>query len=379
MPKRLNKAEKELKEKIIASLKSQGFKINPYLRPPRTNNATYKKIQNAAKLEQLESHGKFLRAFASKAKEIMINGSEIDPQEISLKLIEVKPNSFNAELFRWWNLVWWSMPYQHAYGRQMRFILWDTYHDAPFGLFLLQSPVLRSSARDKYLKIPLNKIDYWVNQSMNAQRVGALPPYNMLIGGKMATLAMISNEVRKAYRKKYKDRTTLLDKRVLEPNILFITTTSAFGKSSMYDRLTYDGKKVAIMIGHTKGMGTFQFSDYITRGLYGVLQRRDINTSTTYGNGPSKKIKLLREALNYMGLRGFHSHGIRREVYLLTLVKNLERVIHDGMKPRWYNRTFSDLEEYWKERWALPRSNRMSEWKEFDSRKFMRKVTAMIK
>ena len=50
----------------------------------------------------------------------MVDGSEIDPQEISLKIIEVKPNSFEAELFKWWNLVWWSMPYQHAYGRQMR-------------------------------------------------------------------------------------------------------------------------------------------------------------------------------------------------------------------------------------------------------------------
>lgn len=379
MPKRLDKAERELKEKIIASLKSQGFKINPHLRPPRESKAAYKKIQNAAKLEQLESHGKFLRAFASKAKELMIDGSEIDPQEISLKLLEIKPNSFEAELFRWWNLVWWSMPYQHAYGRQMRFILWDTHHDAPFGLFLLQSPIFRSSARDEYLKLSPDKIDYWINQSMNAQRVGALPPYNMLIGGKMAALAMLSNEVRGSYRKKYNGRTTLLGKRILKPDILFITTTSAFGKSSMYDRLTYGGKKVAVMIGHTKGMGTFQFSDDIARGLYGVLRRRGVNTGTTYGNGPSKKIKLLKEALNHLGLRGFHSHGIKREVYLFPLVKNLDRVIHDGIKPRWCSRTFSELEGYWKARWAVPRGNRTSEWKEFDSGRFMRKAAAMIK
>ena len=214
---------------------------------------------------------------------------------------------------------------------------------------------------------------------MNAQRVGALPPYNMLIGGKMAALAMVSNEVRKAYRKKYNGRITLLNKRILKPDILFITTTSAFGKSSMYDRLTYGDKKVAIRIGHTKGMGTFQFSDCITRGLYGVLQRRNINTSTTYGNGPSKKIKLLRDALNYLDLRGFYNHGIKREVYLFRLAKNLERVIHNGVRPRWYDRTFLELEEYWKERWAVPRSNRMSEWKKFDSGKFMKKATTMIK
>lgn len=39
---------------------------------------------------------------------------------------------------------------------------------------------------------------------MNAQRVGALPPYNELIGGKIVALAMTSNEIREKYKQKYK-------------------------------------------------------------------------------------------------------------------------------------------------------------------------------
>lgn len=44
------------------------------------------------------------------------------------------------------------------------------------------------SVRDSALGILPAKRDYWVNMSMNAQRVGALPPYNDLLGGKMAAL-----------------------------------------------------------------------------------------------------------------------------------------------------------------------------------------------
>ena len=53
------------------------------------------------------------------------------------------------------------MPYQRAYGRQMRFIIWDVAHDNPFGVILLQSPLLHMKARDDHLKLPREHLDYW--------------------------------------------------------------------------------------------------------------------------------------------------------------------------------------------------------------------------
>lgn len=241
MKPKLNRAERELKYDIMAYLRGQGFKINPHLRPPAQTKHTYKKIQMLAKKDQIRSSGKFLASFAKNAKEYSMDGADVDPDEISLELREVEPSSFGADLFRWWNLVWWSMPYQRAYGRQMRFFLWDKAHDMPFGLFILQSPILRLAARDEFLQMPLDCIDYWVNMSMSAQRVGALPPYNELIGGKMVALAMTSNEVRGRYHQKYAGAITLMEGRKINPDMLFITTSSAFGKSSMYDRLRYRG------------------------------------------------------------------------------------------------------------------------------------------
>ena len=379
MPKRLNKIERELKNKIILSLKSQGFKINPHLRPPQKSKIVYKRIQKRAKHEQIQSSKKFLSNFFKSAKELSVDGGEIDPEEISLELREVTPNSFEAKLFRWWNLVWWSMPYQNAYGRQMRFFLWDVTHDAPFGMFLLQSPILRLTARDEFLNIPRDSLDYWVNMSMSAQRVGALPPYNELIGGKMVALAMTSNEIRKRYSEKYRGRITLMSKRELRPDLLFITTTSAFGKSSMYDRLKYRGNLAALPIGYTKGSGTFHLSDTLTKEMYTMLQRREVNTNTSFGHGPSRKLKLFRQSFAYLGLKGFHSHGIKREVYLFPLVKNLDEVIHKRKKPAWYDRSFDDVERFWKERWAVPRSRRMPGWQEFDSKKFFKQLKSTLK
>jgi Domain of unknown function (DUF4338) len=124
------------------------------------------------------------------------DGDNIDPEKIVLEFREVIRRSFEEDLSHWWNFIWWSILYQYPYERQMRFLVWDTYHDLPFGLINLQSPILKMSVRDKSLGIPNDEVDIWVNKSMSAQLVGALAPYNELVGGKMVALAITSNEIR---------------------------------------------------------------------------------------------------------------------------------------------------------------------------------------
>jgi hypothetical protein len=86
----------------------------------------YKKLQAKSRQEQLSIHKKFLKEFMGTAKMFLTDGENIDPQKIILEPREVKRRSFEEKLSRWWNLIWWSIPYQHPYGRQMRFLLWDT-------------------------------------------------------------------------------------------------------------------------------------------------------------------------------------------------------------------------------------------------------------
>lgn len=146
------KIKKEsLQRKIIKVLKKQGFKINPHVRPKGCSKTMYCRIHQKARFEQISLHKKFLLDNIEKVKNYCRDGSEIIPQRISLELREVKAGSFEEILFKWWNLIWWSIPFQRSYGRQMRFLLWDTVHNAPFGLICLQSPVLKMSVRDNFL------------------------------------------------------------------------------------------------------------------------------------------------------------------------------------------------------------------------------------
>jgi len=368
-----------LRKKIIKVLKEQGFKVNPHVRPKGYSKTTYRKIQQKARYEQLSLHKNFLIDSFEKVKKYFRDGSEIIPEKISLELREVQSGSFEEILFKWWNLIWWSIPYQRSYGRQMRFLLWDTTHDAPFGLICLQSPVLKMSVRDNYLGIPKEELDIWVNKSMNAQRVGALPPYNELLGGKMVALALTCNEIRELYGEKYKSRISIIKKRKLEPELLFITTTSAFGKSSLYNRLRYNGEVVAQSLGYTQGSGTFHIPENLYEEILNFLEDKGIDTARGYGHGPSRKLKLISLGLKYLGLSKYEYHGIKRELYLFPLVKNLKRVIQENEKPIWIDRPFDKLVDYWKERWAIPRAERMPEWKKFNSKQFFKKIEKILK
>jgi hypothetical protein len=369
--------KQELKNKIIKSLKEQGFKINPHLRPEDNSKTSYRHIQQTAVVEQLSLHKNFLIKSSEQVKEYCRDGENINPENISLELREVQSGSIEEVLFRWWNLIWWSIPYQRSYGRQMRFLLWDTTHDAPFGLICLQSPVLNMSVRDNALGIPKNELDIWVNRSMNAQRVGALPPYNELLGGKMVALALTCNELREAYKKKYENYITLINNRKLEPKLLFISTTSAFGKSSLYNRLKYNEEIVAQSLGYTKGSGSFHISEELYEEILIFLSKKGINVARSYGHGPSRKLRLISLGLHYLKLPLFEYHGIKREFFLFPLVKNLKEVIQISENPSWFDRPFNDLVEYWKERWAIPRSDRIPEWKNFTVDNFFKEQSIL--
>jgi histone H3/H4 len=368
-----------LKKKILHVLEKQGFKINPHLRPKGYSKRTYKRIQSHARFEQINCHKKFLCDTIKKAKVYCKDGKEINPRDISLEIRLVKENSLEATLFRWWNFIWWSIPYQRSYGRQMRFMLWDTTHKAPFGLICLQSPVLKMSVRDKSLGLPDNELDIWVNRSMNAQRVGALPPYNELIGGKMVALALTANEIRCCYKAKYENYISVIKKRKLDAELLFITTTSAFGRSSIYNRLKYNGDLVAECLGYTKGSGSFHIPQNIYEEIIEFLSYKGVAVDRGYGHGPSRKLRLISLGLQYLGLPSFEFHGIKRQFYLFSLAKNLKDVIQNNHNPIWIDRPFEELVDYWKERWAIPRSRRNVKWWDFSSKKFFVGVKRTLK
>jgi hypothetical protein len=371
-------SKRGLRVRVILVLKKQGFRINPHVRPPSSNKATLRQIQKRARLEQIAYHKKFLEEYFDLSKFHCRDGKDIAPENIQLELREVKPGSLEEVLFRWWNFIWWSIPYQHPYGRQMRFLLWDTTHDAPFGLIGLQSPVLKMAVRDNSLGISRDELDIWINRALYAQRVGALPPYNELLGGKMVALALTANELREAYRKKYKNYTSIIKGRRLDSSLLFITTTSAFGKSSLYNRLNYRDEIVAERLGYTQGSGSFHIPEDLYVDILKFLADNGINVARRFGHGPSRRLRLITLGLKHLGLPSYEYHGVKREFYIFPLAKNLREVVQQHKKPIWINRPFNGVMDYWKERWAIPRAERMQTWKNFRKTNFFKKVERIL-
>ena len=374
MQNNLLSIEKSLRKKVKKSLFSQGYSFqNHSFCFPSADRKKIRKIHNLPRAEKINKNIRFIEEFTAKAKEFMRSAYEIKIQKIKPRLIQVKEGTVEADLFRWWNLTWWSLPYEKSYGRQMRFLVWDDHHQAPAGLIGLQSPILRWSVRDRYLNIAPEQREVLINQSMNAQRLGALPPYNKFLCGKLTASLMTSNYIRKSFNKKYKDYKTLIRKRKLPAELLFITTTGAYGKSSVYNRLKDNQGKICEFIGWTNGSGSFHIPDSIYEELILYLKRKGFPAERSFGNGPSVKMQNISQAMRLLGFQNGSKHGIKRAVYLFRFAKNLENIIRGEKRPLWHNRETDNIIDYWKERWAVKRSplNYPEEKLKFSKKEFL--------
>ena len=76
-------------------------------------------------------------------------------------------------------------------------------------------------------------------------------------------------------------------------------------------------------------------------------------------------MKIIDTAMSKLNLNNYTYHNIQREFFLFPLAKNLKTVISKNVIPRYYNRKLNDMTNFWKERWAIPRSQKFNDWKEF--------------
>ena len=373
-------SELALKQRINTCLRSQGYCVTNGVVSLKTNDKkSYRKVQEHARFLKVQQHLDFLQKHKSLASEYSVDGDVVNVEKIEPRLIEVEPGSVWETLFRWWCFVWWSIPYERSIGRQMRFIVWDEYHKAIIGLIGLQSPILAWAPRDTYLSIGKGQRELWVNQSLNAQRVGALPPYNQILGSRLVASMLVSEKIRSAFQKKYRNKKTEMKNRRIPNRLLFITTTGAFGKSPIYERLSYQHQKFSFFLGYTQGFGSFHISDDIYQDMLGYLALHKVNIKRGYGSGPSRKIQLIGKAMNRLGFPCGANHAVRRGLYLFTPVKNLHGVIRDHERPKYTNLSVEELTDFWKERWIMPRIGNKKRYKDFAVKKYIMEELKNIK
>lgn len=270
----------------------------------------------------------------------------------------------------------WSMPFNKGYGRRLRFVVLDEEHDALAGLIGLQSPPADLSCRDKLFNYPRGEKLRLVNQTMDAYTVGALPPYSNLLGGKLCAGLICSDSVRQAYWRTYAKSKTQMEGRRIDQPLVAVTTTSAFGRSSQYNRLKYKERLLAKPIGETKGFGLLHL-EHLYPEIEAFLERRRISTRGGFGNGPKKRWQNVTRVLHLLDLPNtVLSHGLKRPVYLFPFMEDLDRGMAGGSFGQPLSLSEATFAEYWLHRWAIPRTQRFPEWQTIDALSMLREKIA---
>ena len=251
----------QLKEALIESLKQQGFIVSEgaISLPAGLDKDGIRGLHSMAVNHRIDVAAKTLKRHEDRLLQRIASGDEVVPEKIEPRLVEVTSRSEDELLFRYATLHW-SIPVSSGYGRRLRFLVVDSHNDKLIGLFGLGDPVFSMTARDRWVGWDKEMRQARLRHVMDAFVLGAVPPYSELLGGKLVASLVASNEVREAFRRKYEESQSLILDRPFDGKIALITTTSALGRSSIYNRLKLQDRRFFKALASLADMGIFTFS-----------------------------------------------------------------------------------------------------------------------
>lgn len=351
--------ESELRNQILEACSRFELSINA------EDKEYLRQLHLIAKNDSFQIQPKELKKLFNKYSKFFINGDKVDINKISPRLLSVENSTRLSEIFILVRSMW-SMPYNKGYGRRLRFVVFDDYHQAVIGIIGLQSPPADLSCRDKLFEFPKGQKLELINSTMDAYTVGAIPPYSSLLGGKLCAGLISSDAIRQAYWRKYAGEKTWMDNQPISQPLVAVTTTSVFGRSSIYNRVRYNDRLLAKPIGYTMGYGTLHL-EHLYDSICLYLKAKNLYRAGGFGNGPKVRWQNISNALVALGLpSSLLKHGVKREVFLFSFVSDLAGGMSGGSFGYPISLSINDYAEYWKERWALPRASRYPDWKSND-------------
>lgn len=290
------------------------------------------------------------------------DGREIAPTAIQPELIPIGAGTEEAELFRLATTMW-SVPVSGGFGRRLRFLVRDRQNGKVIGVFALGDPVFNLRARDGWVGWSAADRRKRLVHVLDAYVVGAVPPYAQLIGGKLIAALMTSQEVMNAYEQKYLGRTSVIAHVRHSAKLVLLTTTSALGRSSLYNRLALPRGPVFTRLGVTKGFGHFHLSGQLFESMRRFLKQRKhpYASGNRFGMGPNWKLRVARAALEAVGLGSAEvlKHGIEREIYGIPLAKNWNAILRgEEQLVNSHCLSTDDIAAFCRDRWLVPRSLR---------------------
>jgi len=214
---------------------------------------------------------------------------------------------------------------------------------------------------------------------------GAMPPYNHLLGGKLAALLALSPQIVSDYRARYgraisQIATQLRGQDVIRPaELVYIGTTSLYKVgASQYNRLRlpaglFGDALPAIaftMIGETSGFGTLHISDDTTKALQDAVDTEYMEVNHVMGEGVSPKFRILRRGLdkilapNQRNLSDeIMRHGVSRLVYGMPIALNAQAYLQGRTEAPEYpwsaamppDEGTQRIVDFWRRRWLRQR------------------------
>jgi len=359
----------ELRQRLISAFLQQGFIFSgECLEPPdMSNKESIRQLYSSLRYEKLREARSWLLSVEKKILPYFANGSEVEVKCIRPRL-ELVDTKFKSELFRYASLLW-SVPVSSGYGRRMRFLVFDEHNSKLIGLFALGDPVYNLRVRDQWIGWGVQEKNERLYHVMDAYILGAVPPYSFLLCGKLIALLTTADEVRDVFKQRYTGRPSMLKKIVREPHLVLLTTTSALGRSSLYNRLTFNGQKAFISVGFTEGWGHFHFSNGTFELVKAYLKEigDPVVEQYKYGGGPNWRFRVIKKCLIHLGLSpNLLRHGIKREVFVAPLAANArEFLLGKEKEPLYYHRSVESIFAYFRERWLLPRAARDQRFRDF--------------
>ena len=364
------KAKATLRKDILRSLRKQGYVVHKgsiNLPDDATKDDLRRVNQMACQKKRAEAQPRLARYEEHLLKNIA-SGSEVVPSVVAPKLVLVKPDSEEELLFRYICLHW-SIPVSSGYGRRIRFLVKDQSNGKLIGLFGLGDPVYSLRAREQWIGWSSDTKKERLYHVMDAFVLGAVPPYSSLLCGKLVAMLATSDTVRAAFRERYGGRSTVISGEVRKPYLALITTASALGRSSVYNRIRADGFDYWHRIGTTEGWGEFHFSNGVYADIRAYAERWCDPTAKKepWGSGFRNKREVIRKVLSRIGLStDLGNHGIQREIYGAPLGrKALAFLRGETEQPLFYGASEAELWEVFRDRWFLGRAERCPQFKDF--------------
>lgn len=331
------------------------FKTNSVLITPPLfyDKEIVKESMQIKRQESLMKHDAWIKKHASIPQQNLADGNLVWESKIQ-PVIEVCETQKQFDVFRFFRF-YWSSPYSEYVGRRIKLLIRDyALPQKPLiGIAALGSSIVHIPARDTWVGWDRRARTKNLVYAMDAYVLGALPPYNHLLGGKLISYLVASNEVRKMYERKYKGKVTNISKRKAN-RLACIFTTSLYGKSSQYNRIKFGENLIYIPIGQTKGYGTLHLTDETFEAMRDLLESQNILVTNRFGDGPVWRMRVIRTAADILGFDSdfLLKHSFQREIYAVPLAHNFREFLQDKQSNLKYtNYPLADLITHWKKRW----------------------------